>query len=145
EVQRQSLPPESQSVRQSLELTERVVVIPHAARDLIGVLELDAAVQLIERIRDERLVEIACGEEPEALLLVRLPREADLQVARERAPLVLVDERDAGSQVLDVHAEVEARRRDAIERGQVQAERGADTRERLRRQLDADVLERSTH
>src|SRR5262245_46258431 len=80
EIQRQPLPPESQSVRQSLELTERVVVIPHPARDLVRIFELDTAMELIERVGHQRLVEVAGREQPEAFLLVGLPREADLDV-----------------------------------------------------------------
>src|SRR5262245_35279200 len=80
EVERQPLPPEAQSVRHALELAERVMVIPHTPRDLVRISDLDATVQLPERVGHERLVEVAGREHLEAFLLPRLPREAGLDV-----------------------------------------------------------------
>src|SRR6185295_1069235 len=57
--------------------------------------------------------------------------------------LVLVDERDARPEVLHVETEVESRGRNAVEAREVEAERRADAGLAARRELDADVLERS--
>src|SRR5439155_3721297 len=90
EIHRQPLPAEPDAVRETFELTERVMVVPHPARDLIGIPELHAPVQLPERVRDERLVEITGEQHLQALVRVGLPRHARLDVSRQRASLVLV-------------------------------------------------------
>src|SRR5258708_6748568 len=78
EIHPQALPPESESVGQSFELAERVMVVPHSTGDLVRITHLDAAVKLPERVRDERLVEVAGDERLKAFLVVGLPGQARL-------------------------------------------------------------------
>src|SRR4029079_9116839 len=142
-VEVESVERHAEAVREPVDVAERVVVPTHASSELVGVAELAARVVDAEVVRDERLVEVTNHRERVLLGRERLPRGADPQVATERIGLVLVEERDARAQILHVESEVQARRRNLVERREVDTERGADAL--VGRELDADPLEGGAH